>query len=142
MRHSARMAVLLHALEALPGTGRYSVTFRRADGLEHSAVVHVEGTAIIVAEAALPDGWSAGSPEYEAMADVVLTLHRAREIAPRGAQLVDADGGWDVSLGNVELVDGEPTCVAHGPMAHGGEELFECAVCGARARYAALSRQE
>ena len=136
MRHSARMAVLLHAVEALPGTGRYAVTFRRADGLEHNAVVHVAGEAITVAEAALPDGWSAGSPEYEAVATVVLALHHAREIAPPGAQLVDADGGWDVSLGNVELVDGEPTCVAHGAMAHGSDELYECAVCGARARYA------
>jgi hypothetical protein len=133
------MAVLLHAVEALPGAGRYAVTFRRPDGLDQTAVVHVGEGGLDVAAASLPEGWHRDSTPFVAMAAVVSALHDARSIVPPAAELTDIDGGWDVSLGNVVLSDGVPTCSAHGAMAHGDEDVYECAVCAARARYAGAS---
>jgi hypothetical protein len=131
------MGVLLHAVEALPGAGRYVATFRTADGVEQAAVVQVgdDGT-ITAAEASLPTGWTSGSPEHRALATVVLSLHRARELAPPAAALYDVPGGWDVSLGNVVLTDGVPTCTADGPMDSVGEGRYQCSVCEAAALFA------
>jgi hypothetical protein len=125
----------LHAVEALPGAGRYAVTFRDADGTEQRAVVHVHAGELDVAEAGLPAGWRRDGAEFAAMAEAVLALHRARSLTSPAAELVDVDGGWDVSLGNVVLTDGAPTCVAHGPMAACAPGRFRCAECGAAARF-------
>ena len=37
------MDAVLHRIEALPGAGRYAVTFRCADGSEQTAVMIVDG---------------------------------------------------------------------------------------------------
>ena len=129
--------VVLHAVEALPGRGRYAAQFRYADGTSLTAVVHVEGEGITAAEASLPSGWSVGSKEWDALAAVVVALDHARAIGPATAELHDVEGGWDVSLGNVVLgPDGVPTCTAHGAMTAVGGDRHECAECGAGALYA------
>jgi hypothetical protein len=136
MRHALRMGVLLHAVEALPGAGRYVATFHRVDGTDQTAVVQVAEGTITAAEASLPEGWGVGSAEHAALADVVLALHHARELAPPAAALSDVPGGWDVSLGNVVLAGGVPTCTADGAMEAGADGRYQCPVCGAAALFA------
>jgi hypothetical protein len=128
---------MLHRVEALAGDGRYAVTFQRADRSEQTAVVQVSGSDVSAAEASLPEGWTSDSDAFRAMAKAVVAVQQARETGPRAATLLDVDGGWDVMMGNVVLGDGgAPTCTAHGAMAAGADDVFECAECGARARYA------
>jgi hypothetical protein len=123
----------LHRIEALAGEGRHAVTFRRADGSEQAAVVHVTDGGLDVAAASLPPGCQPGSPEFAALVDAVSAFERARRQFPVAAALRDIAGGWDVSMGNVVLaVDGRPTCTAHGEMAE-QDGVWVCGVCAARA---------
>lgn len=129
------MDVELHRIEALPGDGRYAVTFRRGDGGEQTAVAQLAADDIEVAESALPAGWSRQSDLFRAAADAIRAMDAARRLAPRIATLSDVDGGWDVGLGNVELRADRPVCTAHGDMSDEGG-VWVCAECGARARLA------
>jgi hypothetical protein len=126
------MAALIR-IEALPGDGRYAVAFERADGSEQTAVMHLTEDGLAVADASLPAGWSRDSDAFAATAAAVAAFDQARRHTPSGPALRDIEGGWDVSLGNVTLVDGTPTCAAHGPMAESGQQYF-CAECDARAK--------
>ena len=126
------MAALIR-IEALPGDGRYSVAFEREDGSEQHAVVQLTEHGVEVAEASLPVGWSRDSDAFLRTAAAVAAFHEARNFAPAGPALRDIEGGWDVSLGNVILADGVPTCVAHGPMSKSEDHHF-CAECDARAK--------
>lgn len=122
-------------IEALPGSGRYTVAFRRSDGSEQAAVVEIRTGAVEVAEASLPPGWTRGSELFEAVAAAVVAFDAARSLVP-APSLRDVDGGWDVSLGNVVLgPSGVPTCIGHGAMAPAqgaiGDGRYECAECGA-----------
>jgi hypothetical protein len=123
----------LQRIEALPGNGRYAVTFRRDDGGEQTAVMDVTGDGVQVAEANLPTGWTRESDAFRATADAVRAVHQARAAGPAASTLVDVDGGWDVGLGNVVLsASGTPSCTAHGEMTSDGA-TYECPECGARA---------
>ena len=62
---------VLHRLEALPGDGRYAVTFRRPDGSEQTAVAQLKGEDVEVAGASLPTDWSQDSDAWLAAADAV-----------------------------------------------------------------------
>lgn len=126
------MAALIR-IEALPGDGRYAVAFERADGSEQTAVVHLTDDGLSVAEASLPAGWSRDSEAFAATAAAVSAFDEARRHVPSGPALRDVEGGWDVSLGNVTLVDGTPTCAAHGPMT-ASDDQFLCTECYARAK--------
>jgi len=125
------MAALIR-IEALPGDGRYAVAFERADGSEQTAVMHLTADGLSVADASLPAGWSRDSEAFAATEAAVAAFDNARRHAPSGPALRDVDGGWDVSLGNVTLEDGTPTCVAHGPMKQ-SDDQFLCTECYARA---------
>jgi hypothetical protein len=130
------MDSVLQGIGALPGDGRYAVTFRRTDGSEQTAVVHVRADGIDVAEASLPIGWTRESDLFAATADAIRAFDAARRSAPAAATLRDVDGGWDVSLGNVVLGEsGAPTCTAHGDMVE-KRGVFLCPECDARAALA------
>ncbi|MGH8861921.1 MAG: hypothetical protein ACRDVG_11940 [Jatrophihabitantaceae bacterium] len=126
----------LHRIEALPGAGRYAVTFQRDDLSEQTAVVQMSGADLGAAEASLPAGWTRDSDAFAALAGVVRAIEHARAKGPTATALVDVDGGWDVMMGNVVLDGDKPTCTAHGPMEHGAGDVFACSECGARAAYA------
>jgi hypothetical protein len=129
------MDAALHRIEALPGEGRYAVTFQRGDASEQTAVVHVSEDRVDVAEASLPAGWTTDSSEFAAVHAAVSAFDAARRQASRAASLHDVSGGWDVSLGNVVLdVAGVPSCTAHGAMQQDGD-TYVCAECGAQAVY-------
>jgi hypothetical protein len=130
-----RLHSRLHRIEALPGEGRYAVTFQRPDGVEQTAVVQLEADRLDAAEASLPEGLTRSSAAFAALTDAVRAVDAARGAGPPAAALVDVDGGWDVMMGNVSLVAQVPTCTAHGPMDIDGAR-FVCAVCGARAAIA------
>ena len=130
---------LLHRIEALPKRGSYAVTLVLADGQERIVVITTgtDGRPALPA-ANLPDGWSAESDSAAAVLATITAFHDARAIAGAGrAQLVDIDGGWDVSIGNIVLAaDGKPECVTHGTLQPTGATTFECAECGAAAMFA------
>jgi hypothetical protein len=127
------MDSVLHGIAALPGEGRYAITFRRPDGSEQTAVVHVNAPDIEIAEASLPSGWSKTGAMFKATADAIHAFDSARRRAPTAPTLRDVDGGWDVSLGNVVLGSGGvATCTAHGEMAEDGG-AYVCTECEARA---------
>jgi hypothetical protein len=129
---SIGVAALLR-IEALPGDGRYAVTFERADGSEQAAIMQITEDGVDVAEASLPAGWTRESAAFVATANAVRAFHDARTSASAGPALRDVEGGWDVSLGNVTLNESDtPTCVAHGEMSKIGHE-YVCPECGARA---------
>jgi hypothetical protein len=129
------MDAALQRIEALPGDGRYAVTFQRHDTSEQTAVVHVVADGVEVADASLPTGWTAKSDEFAAVAEAVVAFNAARAQATRAASLHDVPGGWDVSLGNVVLGQtGTPTCTAHGELTADGD-IYVCAECGARAAF-------
>jgi hypothetical protein len=123
---------VLHRIEALPGVGRYAVTFKNGDGTEQTAVVQVDSHEIDVAEASLPLGWTRTSAGFVATAAAVAAVDAARRVAPSATSLRDVDGGWDVMLGNVVLTDGAPTCTAHDAMTQSGD-VWSCPECGAKA---------
>jgi hypothetical protein len=129
------VTAVLHAVEALPGDGRFAVTFRRPDGSDQTAVAQVSGEDVDVAEAGLPTGWTRGSAEYAALSAVVLALHAARHTGVVAPALTDVEGGWDVSLGNVVLDGGRPSCIAHGAMEQQEGARYECMTCGAAGMY-------
>ena len=127
------MGAVLHRIEALPGDGRHAVTFRRADGGEQTAIVHLGPDGIKVAEASLPSGWTTDSELFLAAAAAVTAFDAARRASATAPALRDVAGGWDVSLGNVVIGDsGGPICTAHGEMTE-QDALFVCPECGARA---------
>jgi hypothetical protein len=123
----------LFRIEALPGDGRYAVSFERADGSEQTAVIHLTDDGIAVAEASLPAGWTRESDAFSATAAAVVAFDIARRHAPAAPALRDVEGGWDVSLGNVVLgASGKPVCTAHGEMSQTAEEYL-CTECYAKA---------
>lgn len=124
----------LHGIEALPGQGRYAMTFRRPDGSEQAAVVQLADSGFTVAESSLPVGWTLAGDTTRAALDAVAALHTARAAgAGTAPALRDVDGGWDVGLGNVVLdAAGVPTCTAHAELVETGG-VWECPECGARA---------
>lgn len=127
------MAALIR-IEALPGDGRYAVSFERPDGSEQTAVVHLVEDDIAVADASLPAGWTRDSEAFEAASAAVRAFDEACRHAPAGPSLRDVAGGWDVSLGNVVLgSSGQPVCSAHGEMKQTGKEDYLCPECYARA---------
>jgi hypothetical protein len=127
------MGAVLHRIEALPGDGRHAVTFRRPDGTEQTAIVHLVADGLDVAEASLPVGWSLDSEQFVVTAAAVRAFDLARRTAATAPALRDVAGGWDVSLGNVVIGEsGQPTCTAHGEMAPDGA-LHTCSECGAQA---------
>ena len=121
----------LHRIEALPGEGRYAITYRRADGTEETAVAQLTGDRLDVAPASLPAGCT--DELLAATTEAVRALDAARRLRPAGGTLRDVAGGWDVTLGNVVLdAVGTPTCTAHGAMSeHDG--AYVCGDCDARA---------
>jgi hypothetical protein len=126
------MAALIR-IEALPGDGRYAVSFERPDGTEQTAVMHLSDRGIAVAEASLPAGWTRDSDAFTATAAAIAAFDVARRHAPAAPALRDVDGGWDVSLGNVVLdANGRPVCTAHGEMTQTGDEYL-CTECYAKA---------
>jgi hypothetical protein len=128
---------VLHRIEALPGSGRYAITFTFGAGVEQSAVAQVSDGQIVIAPASLPPDWQNGSAAYEGLVAVLLAFDRTRHLANAPAELLDVDGGWDVMIGNVVLDGGVVTCASHGPMAlHGDIWVCEDPNCGARAIYA------
>jgi hypothetical protein len=123
----------LHRIEALPGRGRYAVTFRRPDGSEQTATATVGDDGVQVAEAALPSGWRHADAQWQAVAAALTAVDAARRSQTPAASLQDVPGGWDVSLGNVVLDDaGRAVCTAHGLLIESAD-VFMCAECGARA---------
>jgi hypothetical protein len=127
------MGAVLHRIEALPGDGRYAVTFRRADSSEQTAIVDLSDAKVSVAEASLPTGWTTASDLFAATAAAVRTFDEARRTSATAPALRDVPGGWDVSLGNVVLGEtGQPVCTAHGDLAALGD-AYACPECGAQA---------
>ncbi len=127
------MSAQLHRIEALPGSGRYAVSFRPPDGSEQTAAVTVSDAGVEVAEASLPTGWRTDDAEWAAVAVAVSAFDAARLVRPPAAALQDVPGGWDVGLGNVVLdADGTPSCTAHGPLTETAG-VWRCAECGAQA---------
>jgi hypothetical protein len=133
VRHALFVDAALHRVEALPGEGRFVVTFRRRDGGEQDAVVELRDADVRIAESSLPAGWGVGTPALDAVIGTVRALDAARRLVPTASSLRDVDGGWDVGLGNVVLdADGIPRCTAHGPLQADGD-TWACEECGARA---------
>ena len=131
------MDVGLHGIEALPGQGRYTITFRAAGGAEQTAVAQLNGAALEIAPASLPSGWEAGSDQHALLHAAITALELARHSANGPAELQDVEGGWDVMIGNVVLAQGNlVTCAAHGAMGLVGQ-VWTCPECGARAVFAA-----
>jgi hypothetical protein len=128
---------LVQRIEALPKRGSYAVTLVLDDGQERILVVTLVDGAPVLPAANRPEGWAADSQSARALLSAVSALHDARAIAGAGrAQLVDIDGGWDVSIGNVTLAEnGEPQCVSHGAMAL-EDGVWTCPECGAAAMFA------
>lgn len=127
------MGAVLHRIEALPGEGRYAVTFQRPDTSEQTAIVHLSDAHVDVAEASLPTGWTVASELFAATADAVRRFDEARRTSATAPALRDVPGGWDVSLGNVVLGEaGQPVCTAHGDLAM-ADGAYACPDCGAQA---------
>jgi hypothetical protein len=125
----------LNKVEALTEPGCYSLTFSLATGEERAVVARLRnGVTEIPAKAFT--GWSEAAESYRATVAVVQALQQARELSrPTGKRLLDVEGGWDVSLGNIVLVAGKPACVTHGALELQADSLWRCAQCGAAATY-------
>jgi hypothetical protein len=129
---------LVQRIEALPKRGTFAVTLVLADGQERILAISIGAQGeVVLPEANLPAGWSSHSAAGQSLLAAVTAFHQARTIASAGrALLVDVDGGWDVSIGNVILSgDGRPECAAHGVMTQSHSQ-FECEDCGAAAVFA------
>ncbi|MGX7677421.1 hypothetical protein ACSMXN_00840 [Jatrophihabitans sp. DSM 45814] len=131
------MDPLLSRIEALAEDGCYSLYFLVEGGQERNVVMCLRDGEAGVPGANLLPGWSPGSESFRAAVSAVRALHHAREVSgPDRVRLMDVEGGWDVSLGNVVLsAAGTPSCVAHGEMESVEAHLFRCAECGAQAIY-------
>jgi hypothetical protein len=128
---------LLSKVEALDEPGCYSVTFTLGTGEDRALVIRMRGDEPMVPSANSFAGWAPNSRIATATVAVVRALHQARQgTGGSGGRLVDVDGGWDVSIGNVVLSsDGVPSCVGHGELAPAGDGVYRCESCGAAARY-------
>ena len=128
---------LLRKIEALDEPGCYSVAFTLDTGEDRAVVIRMRGDEPVVPSANSFAGWAPGSRIVTATVAVVRALHQARQsTGGSGGQLVDIDGGWDVSIGNVVLsAEGAPSCVGHGELASAGDGVYRCETCGAAARY-------
>ena len=129
---------LVQRIDALPKRGSFAVTLVLADGQEQIVVVVVDVDGVAALPAAnVPTGWSAESASAKSLLTAVAAFHAARAVASSGRpRLLDVDGGWDVSIGNVLLgADGRPECVADGAMTQRGDQ-FVCGECGAAAIFA------
>jgi hypothetical protein len=126
----------LSKVEALAEPGCYSLTFTLVSGEERAVVARLREGAVVIPATAFT-GWSVDSATFGATVQAVQAVHAARELArPQGVRLLDVDGGWDVSLGNIVLDEtGAPACVSHGPMAAADGGRFRCADCGAAATF-------
>lgn len=131
------MDPLLSKVEALDEPGCYSVTFTLGTGEDRALVIRMRGDEPMVPSANSFAGWAPNSRIATATVAVVRALHQARQgTGGSGGRLVDVDGGWDVSIGNVVLSsDGVPSCVGHGELAPAGDGVYRCESCGAAARY-------
>lgn len=131
------MDPLLRKIEALDEPGCYSVAFTLDTGEDRAVVIRMRGDEPVVPSANSFAGWAPGSRIVTATVAVVRALHQARQsTGGSGGRLVDIDGGWDVSIGNVVLsAGGTPTCVGHGELASAGDRVYRCETCGAAARY-------
>jgi hypothetical protein len=130
-------------MDALSESGSYELTFVLPDGTEHHVVVRARDAAAHVPAANLPAALSIDSPAFTAALDAVVAMERARRLVTGSTrQLVDVPGGWDVVIGNVALVDGAPTCMAHGPLVPESADQdtgrYVCPECGAAALYGEL----
>lgn len=130
------MDAALQRIEALPGVGRYSVTFRTAEGAEQSAVAQVNGLEVELAAASLPSDWQADGPAFTLLGDAVLAMDAARHTPQAPAELIDVPGGWDVMIGNVLLDGGIVTCATHSAMRMNDSDEWTCPECGAKAIFA------
>ena len=90
---------------------------------------------VVLPTASLPAGWSDETESLKATTAAVLAVDLARHVGITLALLQDVPGGWDVSMGNVVLAEGGPTCITDGLMAVVEPGEFACETCGARARY-------
>jgi hypothetical protein len=128
----------LHRIEALPGAGRYAVTFRTGSGVEQSAVAQIAGERVELAAAGLPPDWQAGRPAFGKLVEALVALDRARRTTHAPTELIDVEGGWDVMIGNVVLELGLVTCASHGSMQLQDAGVWLCLTpdCGARAIFA------
>ena len=135
MRHACQVDPLLQRIEALPREGQYALTVVLEGGIERTVVVEVENDHVVLPTASLPAGWSDETESLKATTAAVLAVDHARHVGITLAMLQDVPGGWDVSMGNVVLADGGPTCITDGLMAVVEAGEFACEVCGARARY-------
>jgi hypothetical protein len=126
---------LLKAVEALPREGSYTVTFVMPDGQERAIVTTAQAGKVVLPSANLPDGWNLDSPTFQAALAAINAVHQARELAGAGrVLLLDVEGGWDVSIGNVVLsTSGIPSCVGDGDMEQTAAGVWKCTVCGAGA---------
>jgi hypothetical protein len=126
----------LHRIEALPGAGRYAVTFRDRSGAEHAAVAQVTGATVELPAARLPADWEPGGAAYPHLVAALVAIDTARRSAQAPAELIDVPGGWDVMIGTVLLTDGIVTCAAHSAMRLTDSGEWVCPECGARAIFA------
>jgi hypothetical protein len=133
------MEPLLNRIEAMAEAGCYSVAFQLDAGAERSVILRFRDGDLRAPEANMIAGWSTDSASFQAMISAVRAVHEARElVGAQRPQLQDVDGGWDVGLGNVVLSEtGDPACVADGDMQQVSPGLWQCPICGARARYSA-----
>jgi hypothetical protein len=131
------MEPLLKRIEALAEEGCYSVAFLVGTATERSVILRFRDGDLHAPEANMIAGWSTDSASFQAVISAVRAVHEAREVVgAQRPQLQDVDGGWDVGLGNVVLSStGDPACVADGDMQQTSPELWQCQICGARARY-------
>ena len=130
------MEPLLKSVEALADPGCYALVFVLDTGEERSAVLRLRNGEAELPAANVATGWTEDTKSYAAVVSAVQALHEARAlISAEPVALHDIDGGWDVGLGNVVLVDGTPSCVGHGPMAQTDPGIYRCETCGAAAGY-------
>lgn len=125
----------LSKLEALAEPGCYTLTFALPTGEERAVVARFRDDDLDIPVKAFT-GWTATSDSYAAVVAAVRAVHQARDLArPTGVRLIDVEGGWDVSLGNLVLNGaGQPECVSHGALEPDGA-VFRCPECGAAASF-------
>jgi hypothetical protein len=133
---------LLQRIEAVPEPSCYNVTFVLDRNHERSVIMKVSADAadgVHVPEANMIAGWARSSDSFRAVLAAVRAVDDARRSGGGVAQgLRDVPGGWDVSVGNVIAgADGQPSCVAHGPLEPAAAGSYSCPECGAVALFGA-----